>query len=141
MKNGATHETRLAHIEKFVADKDDVCYDFYETLRTITEDSEIAGVIVMGEHFSINENASLSIEEKQRKAERTLPSIETVFIAAGDSTEGYYRKFGDYVDKLWDLGIKGSIDVLSEKTIENTGGTENWLTGRLPARKLMAAHG
>ena len=124
------YDTKIDQIDEFHPSEGDLCEELCRVIRAAMKDDDtVVATFLLGEHFD---------SDDEHSAKQTFPDIETIHIAKGNSTAGYYDRCHNYVLPIWNLGVLGSIDVLTEKDLHMSGGIDPWLTGQLEMRKLTA---
>lgn len=116
------YRTGLDELEIFSPDPDDLCYQITRTLSSrMARQPEIKAAVFVGDHFET---------DTQEEAAETFSMVETILVAEGDSLDRFHEKCRkDYVMDIWNAGMHGGIEFLTEKDLHQSGGIQKWLNG------------
>ena len=126
------YRTGMDCLEVFSPAPEEACFKIAKALsRRMLCQPEIKAAVFIGDHFEA---------ETQEEKEETFSMIETILVAKGDSLDRFHEKCRkDYVMDIWNAGMHGGIEFLTEKDLRKSGGIQNWLRGIPSSNKKVVA--
>ena len=126
------YRTGLDCLEVFSPAPEEACFKITKALsRRMGCQPEIKAAVFVGDHFEA---------ETREGKEETFSMVETILVAEGDSLDRFHEKCRkDYVMDIWNAGMHGGIEFLTEKDLHQSGSIQKWLCGIPSSNKKVVA--